>query len=100
MLVMGARRPFGVVAVSPLPTSRMSDIECAFALGRQGCVGTHRHPWVVGTRGRCGDSGGRSPSLVEGGDGGLSSYGPGVMRIVMLKIDLERSTLKSFLALT
>ena len=37
------------------------------------CVGAHRHPWVVGTRGRCGGSGRRSPSLVEGGDGGLSS---------------------------
>ena len=34
------------------------------------CVGAHRHPWVVGARGRCGGSGGRSPSSVEGGDGG------------------------------
>ena len=33
-------------------------------------VGAHCHPWVVGTRGHCGDSGSRrSPSLVEG-DGG------------------------------
>ena len=30
-------------------------------------VGAHRHPWVVGTRGRCGGSGVRSSSLVEGG---------------------------------
>ena len=27
-------------------------------------VGAHRHPWVVGTRGRCGSSGGQSLSLV------------------------------------
>ena len=33
------------------------------------CVGAHRHPWVVGTRGHRGDSGGRLPSLMEGGDG-------------------------------
>ena len=31
-------------------------------------VGAHCHPWVVGTRGRCGDGGGRS-QLVEGGGG-------------------------------
>ena len=51
-------------------------------------VGAHRHPWVVGTRGRCGRSGGRSPSLVKGGDGGS---GPGIMYIVILKVNVERS---------
>ena len=37
------------------------------------CVGAHRHPWAVGTRGRSDGSGGRSTSSVEGGNGGLLS---------------------------
>ena len=71
---MGARRPLWCQWYLTFLTSHASDVECAFVLGQQGppasCVGAHRHPWVVGTRGRCGDSGGRSPSLMEGGDGG------------------------------
>ena len=35
-------------------------------------VGARRRPWAVGTRGRGGSNGGRSPSLVEGGGGELS----------------------------
>ena len=33
--------------------------------------------------------GGRSPSLVEGRDGGLSSSGLGVMSVVVLKVDVD-----------
>ena len=43
-------------------------------------VGAHHHPWVVGTRGRCGGSSERSSSLMEGGGGELSLLSPGVDR--------------------
>ena len=75
MLVMGARRPLWWYLA--LPTSRASDVELPLCWDDKGppaaCVGAHRHPWVEGTRDRCGGSGGRSPSLEKGGDGGSLS---------------------------
>ena len=49
-------------------------------------VGAHRHPWVVGTRGRCGE---RLPSFVGGGGGGELSL-PSSLWDLGVAVDVAR----------
>ena len=73
----GCSSPLCGGSISTLLTSCMSNIKCAFALGRQGAASSlcwRSSPSMGGGDACCcGGSGGQWPSLVEGGDGGLLS---------------------------